>query len=114
MKLAQGVLWLRTTGVVLVVLCIWQLSSFPVSAMESTSLADVIERVKPVVVNISVGGGNAAPAVAHPERFLTAISHLKTFFVSFSVGSHLFRLRMTDRAREQWVQALLLIHQGWL
>ena len=83
MKLAQGVLWLRTTGVVLVVLCIWQLSSFSVSAMESTSLADVIERVKPVVVNISVGGGNAAPAVAHPERFFDGDQSFEDFFRKF-------------------------------
>ena len=83
MKLGQGVLWRRTTGVVLVVLCIWQLSSFPVSAMESTSLADVIERVKPVVVNISVGGGNAAPAVADPERFFDGDQSFEDFFRKF-------------------------------
>ena len=83
MKLGQGVLWRRTTGVVVVVLCIWKLSSFSVSAMESTSLADVIERVKPVVVNISVGGGNAAPAVADPERFFDGDQSFEDFFRKF-------------------------------
>ena len=67
MKFAQCVFRVQTTGIsfaVLAVLCIGQFSPSAVSAMEPFSLADVIERVKPVVVNISATGGsdNSVPA----------------------------------------------------
>ena len=86
MKLSQRVFrgpTIATMFVVLAVLCIWQFSSVSVSAMEPTSLADVIERVKPVVVNISAVGEKATPAMADQERFFDGDQSFNDFFHRF-------------------------------
>ena len=116
MKLAQCVFCVRTTGIrfaVLAVLCIWQFSPSSVSAMEPISLADVIERMKPVVVIFQLQPGVTRQSWPLRNVFSTAISHLRIFSGSFSVSSRSFRLKMEDRARGQWVQVLLLIQQDW-
>jgi len=86
MKLAQCVFRVRTIGIsfaVLAVLCIGQFSPSAVSAMEPFSLADVIERVKPVVVNISATGGSDRPVLATPERFPDGDQSFEDFFWKF-------------------------------
>ena len=86
MELAQRVFRVLATGTsfaALVVLCIWQFSSFSVSAMEPISLADVVERVKPVVVNISAVGGNDRPGMVDPERFFDGDQSFEDFFRKF-------------------------------
>ena len=86
MKLAQCVFCVRTTGIrfaVLAVLCIWQFSPSSVAAMEPISLADVIERMKPVVVNISATAGSDTPVLAAPERFFDGDQSFEDFFRKF-------------------------------
>ncbi len=51
--------------------------------MEPISLADVIERVKPVVVNISATAGSDTPVLAAPERFFDGDQSFEDFFRKF-------------------------------
>jgi len=85
-KLINRVFRMSTVGMtfaVLVVLCTWQFSSFSLTAMEPTSLADVIERVKPVVVNVSVIGSDATMPMDDPKRFFGGDRSFEDFFQKF-------------------------------